>query len=515
MDIGLPVNYESLYDEYKDTHLLKKAENYALWTIPSAFPENYREVGQGQMKHNQPIEYDYQSMGAILVNHLAAKLAGLLFPLNQAFFKINPTDKLKQIGAEVFQAKQDEINSKLVELENAACKQLFVNAAYAQLIQAMRYLIITGNCLLKRMGTKTVVYSLRNYTTLRDNEGTVLDIVLREARTYGSLPPELQALVDMKAHKRSDDVVVWTRVERKTIEKDGMSHVVMEVSQQINGTNIGVPSQYPVNLCPYIPVVWNHVNGDSYGRGHVEDHGGDFAKLSDLSRALTIYEIDACKVVNLVKPGATVDLEALNAADTGDWVQADPQAVGKQETGDYAKIQELLADLNVIFGRLSMAFMYQGNVRDAERVTAEEIRQNAQEAEKALGGVYSQLSLGMHLPLAYLLTQEVDPMFITAVVAQEVDLEVVTGVNALGRATEVQQLFMAVQELAAIVPALKTISARFDTERIVDMVLQSHGVNLTDVMLSKQALEQQQAATSQALQQADPLAQVQATQEVI
>lgn len=507
-------NYEALYNRYEDSRLLLKAENYAYWTIPSAFPENYRKIGNSRNEGNAPIQHDYQSMGAVLVNYLAAKLAGILFPINQSFFKINPTEILKQVITSM-DTEGQEFNSKLVTLENKACKQLFVNASYAQLIQALRYLIITGNCLIKRHNSKTIVYSLRNYVTLRDNEGTVLDIVLRESRTYNSLPTEIAELISTKYHNDHDEVVIYTRIKRDMITKEDRTNVVFTVSQQIDGVSIGEPSVYPEHLCPYIPVVWNHVNGDSYGRGHVEDHAGDFAKLSDLSRALAIYEIDACKVVNVVKPGSTVDLDSMNEAESGEWVQADPQAIGKHEAGDYAKIQALTNDCTVVYNRLASAFMYQGNTRDAERVTAEEIRMNAQEAEKALGGVYSQLSLGMHLPLAYLLAQEVDPYFITAVVAREVDLEVVTGVNALGRAAEIQQLYLAIQELAAIIPAMQQITPRFDTEKVIDTVLQSHGLVLEDIMLSEEELKARQEQVLQAAQAADPLASVQATQQVI
>lgn len=507
-------NYEALYNQYEDSRLLLKAENYAYWTIPSAFPENYRKVGHSRNEGNAPIQHDYQSMGAVLVNYLAAKLAGILFPVNQSFFKINPTEILKQVITSMNPDGQ-EFKSKLVTLENKACKQLFVNASYAQLIQALRYLIITGNCLIKRHNSKTIVYSLRNYVTLRDNEGTVLDIVLRESRTYNSLPAEIANLISTKYHNDHDEVVIYTRIKRDTITKDAVTNIVYTVSQQIDGVSIGEPSRYPEHLCPYIPVVWNHVNGDSYGRGHVEDHAGDFAKLSDLSRALAIYEIDACKVVNVVKPGSTIDLDSMNEAESGEWVQADPQAIGKHESGDYSKIQALTNDCTVVYNRLANAFMYQGNTRDAERVTAEEIRMNAQEAEKALGGVYSQLSLGMHLPLAYLLAQEVDPYFITAVIAKEVELEVVTGVNALGRAAEIQQLYLAIQELAAIIPAMQQITPRFDTEKVIDAVLQSHGLVLEDIMLSEEELKARQEQAQQAVRAADPLASVQATQQVI
>ena len=83
-------NYSTLFNNYKDDSFLKKLENYSLWTIPSVFPQD-----ETITKGNQAIEHDYQSYGALLVNNLAPKLAKLLFPFKQAFFNINPTDKLQ------------------------------------------------------------------------------------------------------------------------------------------------------------------------------------------------------------------------------------------------------------------------------------------------------------------------------------------------------------------------------------------------------------------------------------
>jgi hypothetical protein len=64
------------------------------------------------------------------------------------------------------------------------------------------------------------------------------------------------------------------------------------------------------------------------------------------------------------------DIDALAEAEIGEWVQADPDAVGKTDAGDANMIQNLLVDLEQIIGRLSIAFMYTSNVRDAERVNA-------------------------------------------------------------------------------------------------------------------------------------------------
>lgn len=490
--------HASLYEEYKDGRTLDKLQKYALWTIPGAFPD----TGQNRdLKGDMSIEHDYQSIGAILVNYLAAKLAGLLFPVTQSFFKIQPTPVLLSLASQQFGVEAKEVQNRLIKLENEACSALYQNASYAQLVQMLRYLIITGNAMFKRIDGKMTVYSLRNYSQLRDNEGTLLDAVLRESWAFNSLPASVRPLVNLPVGADEfSPVDVYTRIKR--VSKNGKT--LYEVSQEINEKSVGPASQYPEHLCPYQTVVWNMVNGDSNGRGLVEDHAGDFAKLSDLSRALAVYEINSCRVVNLVKPGASTDIESLNTAYCGEFVQGDPGNINALESGDANKIQQLAAEIQSIFQRLAMAFMYQGNTRDAERVTAEELRMNAQEAENALGGQYSQLSQGIHLPLAHLLCMEVSPNFITALIAGEIKLNVITGLPALGRSTIVTQLLQAIQELSLIIPAMKQLSPRFDTEAVIDTVLQARGVSLEDTMFSAEELEAQQAEmeAQQAQQQA-------------
>lgn len=496
-------SYKALYSEYEDTAYLRKCQRYALWTIPSVFPTERGVVFSS--KGNTPVQHDYQSLGSLLVNNLATKMAEMLFPVNRAFFKINLTGAVSDIlNAEVSspEAAGNAIG-RLAELESAACKRLLIGDSYAQTLQYIRYLVITGNALIKRVNGRTTVYGLHNFTNKRDASGQVLDIVLREKWTYGSLPASIAVSRDGK--KDSDPVEVYTRIKREKAPSGGEMWVV---SQEVDGATVGEPVAYQHNTCPYFVGVFNLVNGDDYGRGHVEDYAGDMAKYSALTRALTLYEIEITKVVNCVKPGSqTTDLRSLNAAKTGEWVLADPQAVSAMEAKEYGKIQQLLGDLNTLERRLSVAFMYQANQRDGERVTKYEIQLMVQEADKALGGAYSRVSAATHERLAYLCMMEEDPTFITAVIAGEVKLEILTGTAALSRAADTENLLIAVQELAAIIPLLKGVSIRFDEDKIIDNILLSHGIKLDNVMLSKDALASKMAASAAAAQQTiDPAA---------
>ena len=94
-------------------------------------------------------------------------------------------------------------------------------------------------------------------------------------------------------------------------------------------------------------------------------------------------------------------------------------------------------------------------------------------------------------------------------------MQVLTGIAALGRTADVDALIKATNVLNAIIQPLKQVSQRFDTELIVDRVMQSYGLNPEDWMLDEKAMAEQAAAAEQAIASADPLQNQQAIQGVI
>lgn len=496
--------HQALFEEYRDMRLLGKFQQYSKWTVASVFPN---QVKTTDLQGNDIVERDYQAMGAILVNNLTAKLVKLLFPVGLSFFKLEDTKELKDF---IKNLEPNLRKLQLPEIENKCAERLLFNAGYAQLHQLIKTLIILGNALVVRKDNKLVVYTPKNYSVLRDHGGTVLDLVLCEQISYDRIPEAIRAYVHARGKEPRDTLDLYTRVRR-------LPSGQYRVTQEIEGKQVGDEITYAKNLCPYIPVVWSLVNGNSYGHGLVEDLAGDFAKLSCLSEALAKYEIDSCRVVNLVKSGAGGDIDSLAEAEIGEWVQADPDAVGKTDAGDANMIKNLLLDLEQVIGRLSIAFMYTSNVRDAERVTAEEIRQKVAEADQALGGVYSQLSEALHKPLAYLLLAEADRNLQSAIIANKVKFNILTGTAALGRGNDTERLLTSIQVLGVIIPAMGQLSKRFNTEAVIDKILTNNGVNLEEIMKSDEELEaeaqaaqEQMQAMQQMAQQASPLDAAQA-----
>lgn len=517
------VSHEALYQKLQDSYIIDKCEQYAHWTLPQLMAD-FAEIRSSGGRAN--VERDYQSVGALLTNHLSSKLARLLFPANHPFFRIGLSDALKRMAQEGG-VQESELQSALAEHEQNSCKRLFLNASYAQLILALKWLIVTGNVLLYRdtANGSTTAYGMQCFVTRRDGRGGLIDCVHREGTYVEALSQELQDLLRTKNRAKysrpEQEVTVYTRIHRK-MGTNG--NVFYEVSQEIDNTPVGEVSTYPAHLCPWIVATWSLIPGEHYGRGMVEDYAGGFAKLSDLSEAHALYSVEIMRVINLVSSGSGTDIDDIATAETGEYVRGDPNTVAAHEAGDAGKLQQTGAEIERVYQQLSRAFMYQANTRDAERVTAYELQQEAQEAEHALGGVYSSLSQVLQLPLAHLLLVESRSEMLEGIVTGDVKLDIAAGLEALGRSSDVQNLLNAAQEAAAIVPALTQIDTRVNPHRVMDMVYAGRSVNTKLIHKTKAEIEDEQAADQQiaegqqqvmqAAAGADTLAQIEALQSV-
>lgn len=499
----------SLWQSYRDDTCISRCEQYAKWTLPYLMADLDSIGVNGRVM----VERDFQEIGAMLVNNLASKLTRILFPTQYPFFRASASETFKQYARKL--GYDDEaLRSAFSKMEMQANERLFINAGYANLIMAMKFLIVTGNVLLYRDSAagRILAYGLQSFTCRRDGTGEVLACILKEHSTVQALPEEIRQELQQKAPgaytQPEKKVEKYTRIERE----DRNGRVGYSVQQEIDTTPVGKPSWYPKHLCPWMLPTWNLIPGEHYGRGIVEDYAGGFAKLSALSEAATLYAVEALRVVHLVGPGAGNDVDSLAASESGEWVRADPGAVQVHEAGDSQKLAIVEQQIDRIVTRLARAFMYQGGTRDAERVTAYELQLDAQEAEYALGGVYSSLSGSIQIPLAHILLTEVSDMALAGLISGEIMPDVTAGIPALGRSSDVQNLLMAAQELVSIAPVVQ-LDERLNPQKIVDLVLAGRSIDPDTLFYTPEQLQQireakqAQQMAQQNLLQANTLAQ--------
>lgn len=503
-----PISHKALFEKLRDTEVIRKSVQYAHWTLPALMADLSSRRGHGGQVL---LERDYQEVGALLVNHLSAKLAGLLFPSSRPFFKATISPKAMKVARDNGH-KPDQVSSELAKIEMESAQLLFRNASYNQLVMALKHLIVTGNVLTYRDTEthRTSTYGLQSFVVRRDGKGVMLDCVLREYTFVEALEDSIQEVLrakDRARYSRPEQVVeLYTRIKR--CGKSDSPHY--KVTQEVDTVPVGDVGTYPEHLCPWHVIPWNLTVGEHYARGMVEDYAGGFAKLSDLSEAEALYSVEIMRVLHMVNSGSGTDIDDLADAETGEFIAGSPDSVAAYEAGDAAKLQQIAGSIEGVVQRLSRAFMYKANTRDAERVTAFELAQDAREAENALGGVYSSLAENWQVPLAHVLLHEARPEMLEGIITGDMKLGITAGIPALGRAADVQNLLSATQEASAIIPPLSQLDRRVDPAKVFDMIMSGQSVD-TSVFFKDE--DQLRAEAEADAQQAEGEAQMLAAQD--
>ncbi|UAW53852.1 head-to-tail connector protein [Pseudomonas phage pphageBV72] len=484
-----------LWTQYRDENIVRKCEQFARFTLPSLMVDPLQSG-------TQEIEHDFQSVGAVLTNNLSSKLVSALFPTGVPFFKNTVTQELKRAAAE--RSVDDQmLASMLAQVDRDAAERLFLNGALAKLTRVIKLLAVTGNVLTYRdpQTSKFVVWSIRSFVVRRTAAGEFRCVVLKQFFKFDELPQAVQADYNAKNPGRlkpDSQVDYFTVIEKQP----GEVNPRVVVWNEVDGIRVGPESSYPEHLSPWILATWNLDDGQHYGTGLVEDFTGDFAKLSLVSEQLGLYELEALSILNLVDESAGGVIDEYQEADTGDYVRGKTAGITSYERGDYNKIAAIRESLGEVIQRLSQAFMYTGNTRNAERVTAEEIRALAREAEAALGGVYSLLAESLQTPLAYLTMAEVSPQLMQGLVSKTFKPSIITGTQALSRAVAVQNLLAATQEAAAVVPALVQLDKRIDSAKVMNMIFNARSVDTSLLFKDPEVLAAEAKAAEDAAAQA-------------
>lgn len=489
-----------VYTELQDSVCLANAQRFGEWTIPyiTANIAGNLDGKQRQVKRNAA------SIGALLVNTLASKLTGVLFPVSRPFFRARYSEKLMKRVLQSGDFTEDQAVDRLAELAKASHALLFRNRGYAAVTQLVRHLVVTGNaCLYRdRDKSRSRVYGLANFTVQRDTDGEVIQAVIRDHTVYEALPPDIQQRLqsqrgdDPIARKGSKVTRYWW-VQREHRSKPGYS-----VREFVDDIEIKDKDWYPDRQCPWVFPVWNLIPGESYGHGHVEDYSSDFLLLSQLTIGSLEYAMEMMRVLYLVGPAAGTQVHDLQNAINGAYVRGDPQNIIPMELGNGGqKLAQVDAKIEAVIIRLSKAFMYSGATRDAERVTAYELQRDAQEAETLLGGVYSTLTGELQAPLAYLLMIEVDKAFEVPILDSDLWPEVQEGIPSLGQSNDIENLLAFSQQMAAVMPVVQ-LHKEIDPARVANLLREANNITAKQIYFTPEELRQREEA-QEAQQAAD------------
>lgn len=419
------------------TTALTTARECSKLTIPSLLPP---EGTNNSTSLPQP----YQSLGAYGLNNLAAKLLMALYPPGNAFFRYVMPEPVANDAAQLPEDTRQELQKQLASIENRAIQRFEASTIRPQKAESLMHLIVAGNVLTRFESLDNCrMYRLDQYVCRRAANGKPLDVVVKECIPSVNLDADTRVACGVR--EEDDEVDVYTHVKWEGKR--------CEWYQEINGNEVPDSSgDSPIESSPWNPLRWKAVPGSDYGRGHCEEYLGDLMSLEGLSQGNVEYAAICAKVVMLVNPGSVTNIEDINRARSGDAVAGKTDDIGVLQLDKYADFKVVEMAISRLEERLSRAFLIRsGMIRDAERVTAEEVRDIAQELEDTLGGVYTVLAQEEQMPfirrLLAVLQRSGD---IPRLPEKAVSPVVVTGFQALGRNHSLNKLRGAIQDLVNI-----------------------------------------------------------------
>ena len=434
--------------------------------------------------NHQNLKTPWQSVGAKGVVTLAAKLMLALLPPQGSFFKLQ-LDELAMVKEDMDPTIASEIDLSFSKIERTMMES--IAASYDRVIihQAMKHLVVSGNALIFMDKDMLKLYPLNRYTIDRDGKGNVVEIVCKERINKQLVNAKLkEPIKDEGEAPGRDEVDVYTHVTREGNK--------FRWHQECYGKIIpGTQSTATLENNPWIPLRFNTVDDEAYGRGRVEEFYGDLKSLEALSQAIIEGSAAAAKVVFTVSPSSTTKPATLAQAGNGAIVQGRPDDIGVVQVGktaDFRTAYELAAQLE---RRLSEAFLIL-QVRQSERTTAEEVRMTQMELDAQLGGLYSLLTVDFLVPyLNRKLKQAQRAGDIPALPKELVKPVIVAGVTALGRGSDREALTMFMQTVAQTLGP-ESMAQYINPDEVIKRLAASSGIDTLNLVKSQQELQNEQ-----------------------
>ena len=483
-------------EQTKRSHLESRWEDYAGWTLPYVFPmEGHTE--------SLEMQTDYQSTGAKAVNALTNKLASTLFTHSRPFFRLEVSEEMAEQAVKrgIEPADLEELTSAT---EKAAMKEMDKVGLRTAILSAVRSLIVTGNSLLflPPGGKLAQTYSLKDYIIKRNLSGEDIVIITRDRKSLTALPKDLADQVRAQGITDPDaEVSLFTGIFRTEDNR-------FVVKQEIDKLFV-VPAQkgvYTKENLLWIPLTWNLVRGMDYGNGLVEDYSGAFGSLSSLSESMHSLVAISADIKLLVDPMGQTDVKTLNDSPPGTAVYGSVEDVAFLQLEKQNDLNFISSEMDALKREIGQGFLIaSAGQRDAERVTTVEIERDALELEESLGGIYSRLALELQHPVAIRLLASLDNNL------TELEVQVITGVDALSRKSDLEAMRMLLDDLGALNVVPEDVRAWFKIGPTIKLFAAHRHVDYSSFLKSQD--ERDAEIAEEQAREAELIAQEQAAKQ--
>jgi hypothetical protein len=420
---------------------LERARAAAKVTIPSLVPDYVGNTG------SSGFITPWQSVGSRGVNNISSKLLLALLPPETPFFQLSLDQAILQEMKEQQGAEEDlkgAIGTALSGMETSVLDYIETMGIRSGLFETLKQLVVAGNALLNVREDSVRLYKLSEYVCKRDTTGNPLEIVVKQVLSPAALPKTLRKYVSAEKLNELEDtsdksseqtIPLFTWIRRMDAKWEIHQEIESKIVEETRGSD-------PLDAPSWLPLRLTRLDNEDYGRSLVEEYIGDLISLETLSQALVQGAQAAARIVYMVEQGGTVNVKALEEAPNGAVIKGNARDISVLTLEKFADFTVAEKRADSLERRLSAVFLLSSELpRDAERVTAEEIRLIANELEDTLGGVYSLFALELQLPLVKrVLANMQRQKKLPKLPKESVKPKIVTGLAALGRNHDLRKM---------------------------------------------------------------------------
>lgn len=479
-----------MMETFRDAYL-QRARDCSRLTLPHLMTDDGDQSAQR-------LPTPYQSVGARGVNNLASALLLSLLPPNAPFFRFVLDSKAQAKLMALSPNAKGEVEASLSDLERRIQKEIESQGIRSNLFECLKQLIVCGSVVLYFPDDGPMrVIKLDRFVVKRDPMGNAKMIIIKETVAPAVLPEEIQPFVKACMCSHDNTVDIYTCCKRMGDRVE----VYQEVEGEIIPDSYGV---YSIEQSPFLALRMNRVDGEDYGRSYVEQYLGDLISLESLSKSIVEAAAASAKLLFLVNPTGTTRAKTLAQAPNGAIREGNAADVTVLQANKGADLMVAMQTMNTINERLSYAFLLtEATIRNAERVTAEEVRLVTQSIERQLGGIYSILSQEFQLPLvARIIDRLTKSKRMPKLPKDFVTPTIVTGIDALGRGNDLNRLDVYLQGIGQLLGP-QMLQQYIDVREYLNRRAAALGIETAGLVKSEEQLqmEQQQAMQMQLLAQ--------------
>lgn len=426
------------------------------------------------------------SGGAELLSNLSGQVMKWAFPAKGAFFRY-----MAKEGSELANLTKSKRNDILLRLEESAMQALKDRMFSSVSLDILIGMLGLGNVVYlvpEKKGNAIQVFDLNDTVIKRSPSGIVTDIIIRECYEYRFIKDTYKKQITVKEYNDYDIVEVYTHVSLNSDKKYEVRYAIDTEDLPYNG------NYFTEHTCPYRVSALNPKKNTNYATGIVQRYLALIHKSSVYSDTATDTAVSGSLLNWLIKNGSAIDPEEFSQREQGQafYGQKDDVTPIMADVSKHLQLTDIAHNkINQTLHRVFL--MFSAIQRDAERVTAEEIRTIASRLEESHTGLKSTIGDTLQRPLAMLALHLIDDKELNQY-KDSIDVYVVSALEAMSRNAEQDNLLVTLNDTSILNSVSPQVQEVLKTNKVIGDIFSNRGYQSSEYIKTEEEVMQERQA---------------------